>query len=386
MQDKGKNSSNVSDTKSFEFEQGGDRASITVRGRLDVDTAGQLWPGVMGAVDKLEADKLVVQAGEVEYCDTAGAALLLEVEKRAKEQDADFEIEGLKSEFGELLEIVRPNFEAKPFEEEKSRPCYSFTCEVGHATVSILKGFYSNISFLGEIFASLVYGLLHPRKIRWKDVFVVVESTGVNAVPIISLIGFLMGLILGFQGAIMLSRWGTEVFVADFVAMSIVRVLGPFMTAIVLAGRSGSAFAAELGTMKVNEEIDALTTLGLEPVRFLGITRVLAAVIVTPLLTIFAHFASLISTALVMRSIGYTFVTTVNRIQEAVPVDDYLAGLFKAAVFGFIIATVGCLRGFQTKAGARSVGQSATQAVVSCIVWIVVAEGMFAVLFYYLGI
>jgi phospholipid/cholesterol/gamma-HCH transport system permease protein len=164
------------------------------------------------------------------------------------------------------------------------------------------------------------------------------------------------------------------------------REMGPLITAIVLAGRSGSAFAAELGTMKVREEIDALVTMGLEPVRFLVVPRVLAAVSVTPILSVFANLFGLIGGAIVMVSLGFPLITYINQILSAVTVGDFLGGLVKSVVYGIVVAGIGCLRGLQTTADASGVGRSTTSAVVSGIVLIAIVDGIFAVLYYALGL
>ena len=173
---------------------------------------------------------------------------------------------------------------------------------------------------------------------------------------------------------------------SDLVAIALVRVLGPFVTAIILAGRTGSAFAAELGTMKINNEIDALSTMGLDPVRFLVVPRVLAATFVAPLLAILTNLSGLIGSAFVIRSLGYPLVTYIEHVQSVIDSGDVLVGLFKALVFGALVGGVSCLRGLQTKSGPSAVGISTTRAVVSSIVLLVMAEGVFSVLFYYLDI
>ncbi len=213
-----------------------------------------------------------------------------------------------------------------------------------------------------------------------------VEQAGVDAFPIIALIGILLGLILAFQSAMPMRRFGADIFVADLLGLAMLREMGPLITAIILAGRSGSAFAAELGTMKVREEIDALSTMGLEPVRFLVLPRVLAAVAVTPLLTMFANLFGLIGGAVVMRSLGFPLVTYINQILSAVTITDLAGGLVKSLVYGIVVAAIGCLRGLQTASGASAVGQSTTSAVVSGIVLIAIVDGVFAVLFYSLGL
>ncbi len=208
-----------------------------------------------------------------------------------------------------------------------------------------------------------------------------------DALPIVALVSFLMGLILAFQSSIPLKQFGAaEIFIGTLVSLSMIRELGPLMTTILLAGRTGSAFAADLGTMKINEEIDALNTMGLDPVRFLAVTRIIAAVAMTPLLTLFSDFMGVIGGAVVFRSFGYSLVTYWNQVQASVDMSDLLGGLFKSFAFGILVASVGCLRGFQTKTGASAVGASTTRAVVSGIILIVAADGVFSIIYYVLGI
>ena len=200
------------------------------------------------------------------------------------------------------------------------------------------------------------------------------------------MLGFLIGLIISFQSAIGMQKFGAQVFVADLVVISLFRELGPLITAIIFASRSGSAYAAEVGTMKVNEEIDALTTMGIDPVKFLAIPRMISGVIVMPLLTMFNHLFALIGCGLVMLSLGFAPVTFLDRIQQSATLGDLIGGLFKTLVFGSLIAGIGCLRGLQTGTGASAVGDSATKAVVSSIIAIVITDGVFAIVYYYLGV
>jgi phospholipid/cholesterol/gamma-HCH transport system permease protein len=222
--------------------------------------------------------------------------------------------------------------------------------------------------------------------VRWRDLALLVERSGVDALPIVALVAFLMGVILAFQAALPMRQFGAEIFVADLVALSLLRELGPLMTAIVLTGRSGSAFAAELGTMRVNEEIDALSTMGVDPVRYLVVPRGLAAVAVTPFLTVFADLAGLYGGGLVMTTFGFPLVGYAIRVRDAVGPGDLLGGLFKALVFGAIVAGVGCVRGLQAGRGPAEVGRATTRAVVSGIVLIVTVDMLFAVLYHYLGL
>ena len=357
---------------------------FVLTGRLDSQTTGALWTQCMETLDRERPERLVVDASGVDYCDGAGTGLLLGLSVRQRGADAGFEVEGLRDEFQQLMTMLDPG--AEPFVRPRHPSVRQATEEVGRATVRMWHDFQLQIAFVGECAAALFYLVRHPRRMRWKDAFLVAEDAGVHAVSIVATVGFLMGLILAFQSAIPLRKFGTEIFVADLVALSMLRELGPLMTAVLLAGRTGSAFAAELGTMKVNEELDALTTMGLDPVRFLVGTRVAAAVIVTPILTIFANLAGLVGAGVVIVSMGYPLTTYLDHVQNAVGLGDAASGLVKSVVFGLLVGGVGCLRGLQTEAGARAVGVSATRAVVRGIFLIVIADGIFAVMYYFLGI
>ena len=270
--------------------------------------------------------------------------------------------------------------------ESHRRPKTNLAEDVGRAIVGLWEDIRSLISFVGELVSALGRATIHPKSVRWRDVVWVAETAGVNALPIVALVSFLMGVIMAFQGAISLRRFGADVFVANLVGLAMLRELGPLMTAIILAGRSGSAFAAELGTMKVREEIDALKTMGLDPVRFLVVTRVTAAVVMMPLLTVFADLLGLLGGAVVMRSFGIPLVTFYHQVQYQVTYGSFVGGLLKSFVFGILVAAIGCLRGLQTTTGASAVGESTTRAVVSGIVLIVVTDGIFSIVYYYLNV
>ena len=357
---------------------------VTLRGRLDADSTARIWSDVMKVVKRTAGKPLVVEAGQVTYCDGAGAGLLLEMTRRQVLSHGGIEFHGLRDEIKHFVDMLDPGI--PPAEEAGGASWRAIAVDVGRATAEIMGGLREQVSFIGELVASLFYIARHPRRVRWKDALLLAETCGANALAIVSLIGFLIGMILAFQSAVPLKRFGAEIFVADLVSIALIRELGPLMTAIILAGRTGSAFAAELGTMKVNEELDALTTMGLDPMRFLVATRVLAAIIVTPLLVVFANVAGLIGAGMVVMSLGFPLTTYLNQVQEACTLIDVTTGLLKAGVFGLLIAGVGCLRGMQTGIGAQAVGASATQAVVGGIFLIVATDGLFAVLFYALGI
>ncbi len=360
------------------------KLQLVITGRLDAETTAPLWKKTINKIAEVKPHFLEIKANQIEYCDASGIGLLLELKRRQKENKGEIKIVGLKPEFDQLMTLFDPGQLSKP--EHQPLSFRRFAGSIGKALFDLWQELKTQISFTGEICVKLLNTLFHLNTLRWKDTFLIAEKTGANAVGITALLGFLIGLILAFQSAVSMKKFGAEIFVADLVVLSLFRELGPLLTAFVLAARTGSSFAAEIGTMKVNEEIDALTTMGLEPVRFLVIPRVLATVFVTPLLTMFNNLFGLIGCGLVMISIGFAPITFLNQIQQAASLTDLFSGLIKTFIFGALIASIGCLCGLQTKTGASAVGDSATKAVVSSIIAIVVVDGVFAVVYYFLGI
>ena len=240
----------------------------------------------------------------------------------------------------------------------------------------------ANLSFLGEAFAASAATLATPHRFRFADCALAFERAAGGGLSISLGIGLLLGLILAFQSAAALQMFGAEVYVADLLAIGLFRELGPLITAIILAGRSGSAFAAEIGTMKVDEELDALRTMGLEPVRFLVIPRIVAATLAMPVLTIFCELAGLVGGALVLRMMDVPTPVYWKHVTAAATPFMVLFGLGKGALFGFIAALVGCGSGMNTRSTADGVGVAATRAVVGSIVAIAIADGVLAVLCY----
>ena len=358
------------------------RRVLALDGRLDSNTVRAVWSDAHRALADAPARPVTVDAAKVDYCDGAGVALLIDL--IAQERAAPVEIANLKPAFELLLKQFDPKRVAKDIDPEvKRRPAIE---EIGRAAAAVWKDIAEQITFIGELSAALFYALLRPHTVRWRDVWRVCERVGVDALPIVALISFLLGMILAFQSAVPMKRFGAEIFVADLIGLSMLRELGPLMTAILLAGRSGAAFAAEIGTMRVNQEVDAITTMGLDPVRFLVTPRVIAALLMTPLLVLFSMLLGLVGGAITMTSFSIPVVTFMKEVESAVSFTDFMAGFVKSFVFAILIAGIGCLRGLQTAAGASAVGESATRAVVSGIILLVVVDGIFAVAFYILNI
>jgi len=358
------------------------RRVLALSGRLDATTIRRVWDEGRQAIAAAPARHIVVDAANVDYCDGAGIALLVDLIQQRK--TGDVQIANLKPAFETLLQ----QFDIHQLGRDLDPPPPRLRAveEVGIVAADAWQDFRQQIGFVGEAAAALFDAMLHPSTIRWKDVWRICERVGADALPIVALISFLLGVILAFQSAIPMRRFGAEIFVADLIGLAMLRELGPLMTAILLAGRTGAAFAAEIGTMKVNQEVDALTTMGLDPVRFLVTPRVVAALLMTPLLTLFADLVSLLGGAMTLQSFSIPFVTFVHEVEGIVDFSDFMAGFVKSFVFAILIAGIGCLRGLQTTAGASSVGDAATRAVVSGIILLVVVDGIFAVIYFVLDI
>ena len=253
---------------------------------------------------------------------------------------------------------------------------------VGRGAVEFFRDLNGNMAFLGETCACALSALVHPRQFRFGDAALAFQRAAFDGLPISIGIGFLLGVILAFQSASALQMFGVEVYVADLLAIGLFREMGPIITAIVLAGRSGSAFAAEIGTMKVNEELDALATMGLPPVRFLVLPRVVAATLAMPVLTIFAEIAGLVGGAIVLSIMNVPTTVFWNHVSDTSTVFMISLGLAKGAFFGLLVGLIGCCAGMKTKSTADGVGVAATSAVVGGIVAIAVSDGILAVLCY----
>ena len=263
----------------------------------------------------------------------------------------------------------------------------SFIEQLGGEAISFAQGLDDFLRFLGEV--TIAFGKLAVGKARFRrvDLMIVIQDCGASAFGIVTLVTFLVGVILAFMGAVQLQQFGAQIFVADLVGIAMSRDMGAMMTAIIMAGRTGAAFAAQLGSMKVTQEIDALTTMGISPLEFLVLPRVLALFLMIPLLCVYADCLGVAGGAFVGATMLHISVGTyIRETAHAITLTMIFGGVFKAAVYGIIIAVAGCLRGFQCGNSSSAVGDAATAAVVTGIVYVIVACGMFAFIFNILGI
>ncbi|WP_338670053.1 ABC transporter permease [Pseudodesulfovibrio methanolicus] len=362
----------------------GDGLVMALSGRLDAAGTASVWDDAVKGASSSPFARLTADCGGVTYMDGAGVALLLKLKALSAEHSAAMDLANLREEDSRLVALTWDNVRPGWLAGERERR--GLAESVGAAGGEVWRNIREMVAFVGESTVLLAQVAIHPRRVRWKDVVLACINVGVESMFIIVLIGFLMGLIMSFQSAISLQRFGGEIFVPNMLGLVMFREMGPLVTSILLAARSGSAFAAEIGTMKINEELDALTTMGLSPMRFLVVPKLLATMCMVPLMTMFFNMASLVGGALVMLSMGYPLVTFTSRVFANVGATDFWGGMAKGLVFSFLVAGVGCLRGMQTRSGASAVGLSTTSAVVSGIILIAFADGIFAVAYYYLGL
>jgi len=364
-------------------------AKVSLSGIVNVYSLGGVWTQIRDAQDAwlkqgdIKAKTLTVDSATVGSLDGAGIAFLIAIEEAQINAGAKYELSGLDPRYQPLLKEFDPISNLFPVPAVK--PKRSFVVSTGMAVQNLIDDTVGLITFTGHLFSDLVWSVRNPKQVRWGDFINAAVEAGIAALPIVGLVAFLIGVILSFQAAIGMQQFGAVSFVGPLAALGIVREMGPLITAILLAGRSSAAFAAEIGTMTVNSEVDALVSGGLSPIRFLVVPRVLAGILVAPILTLFADIVSIFSTMLTMLIYGIPFVNFYNGMLSAVDVEDILSGLLKATLFGVVVSAMGCLRGMQTGTGAAAVGISATRAVVSSIVMIVIVDGIFAFISYKTG-
>ena len=364
-------------------------AKVSLSGIVNAYSLGGVWTQIRDSQDAWlkqgdsKTKTLSVDSASVASLDGAGIAFLIAIEEAQTNAGAKYELSGLDPRYQPLLKEFDPISNLFPVPAVK--PKRSFVVSTGMAVQNLIDDTVGLITFTGHLFSDLVWSVRNPKQVRWGDFINAAVEAGIAALPIVGLVAFLIGVILSFQAAIGMQQFGAVSFVGPLAALGIVREMGPLITAILLAGRSSAAFAAEIGTMTVNSEVDALVSGGLSPIRFLVVPRVLAGILVAPILTLFADIVSIFSSMLTMLIYGIPFVNFYNGMLAAVDVEDILSGLLKATLFGVVVSAMGCLRGMQTGTGAAAVGISATRAVVSSIVMIVIVDGIFAFISYKTG-
>lgn len=324
---------------------------------------------------------LHIDAARLEHLDSAGAWVLEKYLGQLRATGNGVEIRDLRPEFDRLLASARQRLDVQAATpgEPLARPL-SPVAAVGQGSIAALEEARALLAFVGETALALGGCLAHPGRLRWRPILFNIRSAGVDALPIVGLLSFLLGIVVAYQGADQLRQYGANIFVADLVGLSMLREFAPLMTAIIIAGRSGSAYAAQIGSMAVSEEIDAMRTLGLAPQEILVLPKLLALLLVLPLLTVFADVLGVFGGMLMAQvRLDVGFTEFLERFVKAVSLTALISGLGKAPVFAMIIVIIGCFEGFRTAGGADSVGRQTTRSVVHSIFLVIVVDALFSV-------
>jgi phospholipid/cholesterol/gamma-HCH transport system permease protein len=328
---------------------------------------------------------LELDASAIIAMDTGGAWLLHQLLTNLAIQGITVHLEGLREEYRELLELIQSRLGTEAETQDFRKP--RLLERLGQRTWTYVDEGIALLAFVGEISVALLRTLKQPSRIRWNALFSTLDQAGVQAIPIISLLSFLLGIVIAYQGGVQLRTYGANIFIVELVSLTMLRELAPMMTAIIVAGRTGSAYTAEIGTMKVTEEIDALRSLGIAPMDILVLPKLLGLIIVLPLLTLVAD-AMGIAGGIVMAAtqLDVGFHDFIDRIPQSDTLEAFLIGIGKAPVFAMIVATVGCFQGFQVTGSADSVGRQTTVSVVHSIFLVIVVDAAFSILFGWMGI
>ena len=331
---------------------------------------------------------LEIDCGGVKRLDTTGAWLLMRTKRTAEMAGAKVAWLDVPDAFQPLISTIDYDCKGPPVAHPDFHSFRAFLERLGRGQMHFFGQAVQLLGFLGMVATETVATIFHPRRLRIPALVHQMEEVGLNAMPIVGLLSFLLGIVFAFQGADQLRRFGAEIFTVNLLGISILREIGAIMTAIIVAGRSGSSFTAQIGTMKVNEEIDALYTLGMNPVEVLVLPRMLALVLTLPLLTVFANVMGIFGGALMsLFDLGITVPAFLRQLQGAVSGGwTFWIGIIKAPIFAFLIATVGCYEGLQVERNAASVGMLTTRSVVESIFLVIVADALFSVLFSLMGV
>jgi phospholipid/cholesterol/gamma-HCH transport system permease protein len=358
--------------------------TLLISGRMDLMGLQSLNADLEAFWTDRTPARITADLSGVQSMDSAGAMLLLRLEERAQAAGVPFEFAHVSEQLVGIMNLLNMKaLNIEPLIQEKESEGIFYL--LGESAERQFRDFRQVMTFVGELLTALIHVIRRPTAVRWNAVFLYMKKVGVDGFPIVTLISLLIGVIMAFMSSLQLKQFGATTYVAPLVAFAMVRELGPMMTAILVAGRSGSAFSAEIGSMMINEEVDALATMGFDPVQFLVIPKVLAAIVVVPLLVVYSAFFGIIG-GLIVGVLGLD-LTAYSYFQQSISsfdLFDVVSSLIKAMVFAVLISGIACQRGFQVRGGADAVGEATTSAVVSAIFLIILANSAFAIILYYI--
>ena len=361
-------------------------ARIELGGRITIDDAAALWKRISETLATIDgAQTIEVDLSRIQMIDGACMALLVQFRTDLRTRKVRCNFEGGSEEVRRVVDLYGGR--RKPRKARLKRRPVSAIAQVGGATLGIIEEARQILDFLGRLVISTLHVLRHPKSLNLRDVGLTIERAGADAAPIVLLINFLIGFVMAYQSAAQLKQFGASIYVADLVGVSMTRELGPLMMAIIICGRTGAAFAAELGTMKVSEEVDALRTLGFLPLPFLVIPRMVGLVLLAPILVLMADAIGICGGALVASlALDISPVSFLIQLQSAVKASDIVSGMIKGTVFCAAIALISCQQGLATSGGAEGVGRRTTSAVVSILFTLILLDALFTVVLGVFGI
>jgi phospholipid/cholesterol/gamma-HCH transport system permease protein len=350
---------------------------------------------LQSAVQSLEGYSRTVRNSSIQWdvsavglVDSAGMMCFIYFQDLLKSQQCSIELSGASEEFEELYELLRPLVS----EHTVSKPGVLSRIQapfrhLGKATAAFWRDIAEFLSFVGENFVALVLSVRHPSSIRYSAIIKNIEDAGVRALPIVALTSFLIGVVIAYQGAVQLQKFGANIFIVDMIGISVTRELAPLITAIVVAGRTGSSYTAQLGAMKITEEINAMRTMGFEPHRFLVLPRIIALMLVLPLMIFFADIIGIAGGMVVSHlHLNISYSEFIHRLQDVLDIKHFWIGLGKGPFFAWLIAITGCFRGFQVSRNTESIGRYTTISVVNAIFLVIACDAVFSIVFTELGI
>lgn len=329
---------------------------------------------ILNSLD-IKKNGLIVDFKDLKECDSAAIIYLISFFERFQQKKIVF-INADKYE--KSFEFFRKHYQSERFQDNKEE---EFLVNIGQKSYQAYKEAKMFINFIGKVFYFFVYSLFNPNKIRFKAMLKYIETSAVNALMIVGITSFLVGVVIAYQGAVQLEKFGANIFIVEMIAITMLREIAPLVTAIVIAGRSASSYTAEIGAMKITEEVDAMKTMSFEPILFLTLPRIFALCISLPLLVFFADVIGIIGGMIIAyTNLDVSFIEFFTRLHNEVPLKHLLIGVFKAIFFGFIIAVIGSYRGFQVQNNTTSIGKYTTISVVNAIFVVIVIDAIFSVI------
>ena len=373
----------------FDLALEGGRPVLRLRGDWLITSISRVDADLRAALAQVVSDQPpMIEAGALGRLDTAGAFLIDWAARSLHPQDAH--LQDATNAAAALLRQARTLATQEEHAPPQAQPGHGFIDlleRTGRGVSHVWEEAQASLSFMGEALSSVAGVLIRPSRMRWTALVSVMEESGVDAVPIVAFLSFFVGMVVAFIGATTLAEFGATIFVVELVGISVLREFGVILTAIILAGRTNSAFTAQIGSMKMRQEIDAMTTLGLRPMDVLVAPRIIAMVLITPVLAFIGALSGLFGGVLVgWLALDISPVVFLNRLQEMVGIEQFWIGLVKAPVFGFVVAMIGCRQGLEVGGSVQSLGAHTTKSVVQALFAIIVIDALFAIWFMELGL